>query len=478
MCAFQSRRPHSNAPPANFGSNASGYKGNTSSSPATVPRTQQQQQQQQSASVIGGGGAVQRSGGAPSQTGATSDSPLVIEGGGGRILCVADVRGNLKTLNDLAVKYRAQAIIHTGDFGFYSSDSLDRISDKTLRHLVQYSGLISNDQRNKLLAADQPRGAPLGGTNYPTTNLRSQISNSSIPLLSEFPLLLDGRLQLNVPVFTVWGACEDVAVLERIRAGSYQIPNLQVLDEATTRSIHVGDIRLRLFGLGGAVVLHKLFDNGDGAATIAGGQGLMWTTMLQIGELVDTAQKTFDPSETRVLISHVSPGREGLLAQLAVALKADFTISAGLHFRYGISYNEFGVQHDSQNYRNKMVSAKTAFGEVWDGVKVQVEEAVDPQQRILLDHALAVTNRVPSLSTATGAVSEEYAWKNTWNWNLPDAAHGSLVFDIAGGRLGAETYSSGFNFAFRQASGSIAGGTAAVATQPAAHSAAVKSQPT
>lgn len=199
--------------------------------------------------------------------------------------------GNLKTLNELAAKHKAQAIIHTGDFGFYSTDSLDRISDKTLRHLVQYSGLISHDQRTKLLAADQPRGAPIGGTNYPATNLRSQISNSSVPLLSEFPLLLDGRLQLNVPVFTVWGACEDVAVLERLRAGEYQIPNLQILDEATTRAIHVGDVRLRLFGLGGAVVLHKLFDNGDGAATIAGGQGIMWTTMLQIGELVDTAQK-------------------------------------------------------------------------------------------------------------------------------------------------------------------------------------------
>lgn len=48
---------------------------------------------------------------------------------------------------------------------------------------------------------------------------------------------------------------------------------------------------MRLFGLGGAVVSHKLFDNGTGTATIAGGGGTMWTTVLQIGELVDTAQK-------------------------------------------------------------------------------------------------------------------------------------------------------------------------------------------
>lgn len=47
----------------------------------------------------------------------------------------------------------------------------------------------------------------------------------------------------------------------------------------------------------------------------------MWTTALQIGQLVDTAQKVFDTTETRILISHASPGREGILAQLALVLK-------------------------------------------------------------------------------------------------------------------------------------------------------------
>jgi hypothetical protein len=32
-----------------------------------------------------------------------------------------------------------------------------------------------------------------------------------------------------------------------------------------------------------------------GIATIAGGHGTMWTTVLQIGELVDTAQKVSIP---------------------------------------------------------------------------------------------------------------------------------------------------------------------------------------
>ncbi|CAO1629420.1 unnamed protein product [Sympodiomycopsis kandeliae] len=436
-------------------------------------RPQQQQQQQQQLAPVGSNAASgPRSPGLANTGphlrrnnaagGPGSEPPHVIDGPGGRILCIADARGNLATLNKLAADHKAHAIIHTGDFGFYTNESLERISDRTLRHLVQYSTLIPQSLRTKLISADPVRGPPSGAATT-TTNMRSQIASSKTPLLSEFPLLLDGTLKFDVPVFTVWGACEDVAILERFRTGEYRIPNLQVLDEATTRAIEVGGVRLRLFGLGGAVVLHKLFDNGDGAATIAGGQGTMWTTVLQIGELIDTAQKSYDPTETRVLITHASPGREGLLTQIALALKADLTISAGLHFRYGVSYNEFSVQHDTENYRNKLLNAKSAFGEVWDTVKGQVEEVIDDQQRILLNHALAVTNRVPPLATASGAASEEPAWKNTWNWNLPDAAFGSLVLDIRDGKISSEMQSQGFNFAYRK-NGLPQGSSAATST--------------
>lgn len=50
----------------------------------------------------------------------------------------------------------------------------------------------------------------------------------------------------------------------------------------------------------------------------------MWTTLLQIGELVELAKNYYDPAETRVLITHASPGREGLLAQLALTLNVSY----------------------------------------------------------------------------------------------------------------------------------------------------------
>lgn len=301
-----------------------------------------------------------------------------------------------------------------------------------------YSPLIPTAQRNHLLAQDQPPSA-----------IRSTVS---ISLLSEFPLLLSGQIKLQVPVYTVWGACEDVIVIEKFRAGQYEVDNLHVLDEATTRCLDLGGVKLRLLGLGGALVPHKMFDNGDGNATIAGGQGTMWTTALQIGELVDTAQRVFDPTETRLLVTHASPGREGIISQLGLVLKADLTVSAGLHFRYASSYNEFSVQADFEGLRHKAVVGKEAFDKVWESVKIQVDAVIDEHQRVLLDKALSVVERIPPPQVGvTGQPhGEDPAWKNCWNWNLCDAAYGSLILDIKDGRVSAELKSQGFNYAYRR----------------------------
>ena len=313
------------------------------------------------------------------------------------------------------------------------ANSLERINDRTLRHLTLYSPLIPSAQRTHLLAPENS-----------STVIRATVN---IELLSEFPLLLSGQIKIQVPVYTVWGACEDVSILEKFRTGAYTVENLHVLDEATTRCLDVGGVKLRLLGLGGALVPHKLFDNGDGSATIAGGQGTMWTTALQIGELVDTAQRVFDQSETRLLITHASPGREGIIAQLALVLQADLTVSASLHFRYSTSYNEFSVQADFEGLRHKLALGKDSFDRVWDSVKAQVDVVIDEHQRVLLDKALNVIERLPPAQPSSGpgatATGEEPAWKTCWNWNLCDAAYGSLILDVKEGRISAELRSQG-----------------------------------
>lgn len=71
----------------------------------------------------------------------------------------------------------------------------------------------------------------------------------------------------------------------------------------------------------------------------------MWATALQIGELVDTAERVSwtllaisiadsqvaAEEETRIFISSAPVAQFGLLDQTAIAVKADLTISAGLH---------------------------------------------------------------------------------------------------------------------------------------------------
>jgi hypothetical protein len=278
-------------------------------------------------------------------------------------------------------------------------------------------------------------------------------------------MLLRGEVKLEVPVYTVWGACEDVRVLEKFRSGEYKVPNLHIIDEARSMLLEIGGVKLRLLGLGGAVVMHKLFDNGEGRTTIAGGQGTMWTTLLQMGELVDTANRVYDPTETRVFLTHASPAREGILNQLSVTLKADFSISAGLHFRYGSSYNEFSVNPTLDHYRGKLAASKASFNDVWETVKAEVEPAIQQNeaQQNLLRNALGIVDKMPSTAAggnpfggqpggpaALGQVDES-AFKNMWNFNLADAAFGWLVLEIQDGRIGTEMRAQGFNFSHRGA---------------------------
>jgi hypothetical protein len=229
--------------------------------------------------------------------------------------------------------------------------------------------------------------------------------------------------------------------------------------------LEIGGVKLRLLGLGGAVVMHKLFDNGEGRTTIAGGQGTMWTTLLQMGELVDTAHRVYDPTETRIFVTHASPAREGILNQLSVTLKADFSISAGLHFRYGSSYNEFSVNPTLDHYRGKLAASKASFNDVWETVKGEVEPAIQQNeaQQNLLKNALSIVEKMPTTAaggnpfggpvagqTALGQVDES-AFKNMWNFNLADAAFGYLVLEIQDGRIGTEMRAQGFNFSHRGA---------------------------
>ena len=77
---------------------------------------------------------------------------------------------------------------------------------RTLKHVAQYSPLLSDAVKRSIAQAP------------PQPSIKDRFQRERLPL-SELPLFLNKQYTLNVPVYTVWGACEDVQVLEKLRAG-------------------------------------------------------------------------------------------------------------------------------------------------------------------------------------------------------------------------------------------------------------------
>lgn len=79
-------------------------------------------------------------------------------------------------------------------------------------------------------------------------------------------------------------------------------------------------------------------------------------------------------------------------------------------------------------------------------------------QYALLRNALNVVNRIPpsladleeNTSQSSSWERDELAFKNMWNFNLPDAAYGSLLFNIHQGIVASEMRSYGLNFSYRK----------------------------
>lgn len=121
---------------------------------------------------------------------------------------------------------------------------------RILRHVLLYNPLIAPATRQSYLAMQH--GPEL------FSKLNPDPSKPSSFQLSQLGALLSGELELSVPVFPVYGPLEDIRVLEKFRTGEYEVKNLCVLDESMTRSIEIGGVKLRLFGLGGGLQMHRI----------------------------------------------------------------------------------------------------------------------------------------------------------------------------------------------------------------------------
>eukprot|EP01135_Chromosphaera_perkinsii_P003602 Nk52_evm11s249 gene=Nk52_evmTU11s249 len=343
----------------------------------------------------------------------------VINAHGLKILMVSEVRGRLTWLNDLASRVGANVVIHTGNFGFFDEHSYEGLDVSQLK-----TKFIAHASENYLLMNYKQTGARSTATYLNMNDFKAKVMSwgekqtremvrKHLPF-SELNEFLSGKKKFKVPVYTNFGHTEDIRVLEKFSNGSYKVKNLHLVDERNSfvigNSNSMEGTRIRVYGIGGSVMYEKLFDNGDGLGMTAGENGKTWLTLLQIGQLLDTARTTYHSSEVRILMSHVSPGREALVGQLACLLKTDFVVSGNLHSRYGVMYNDWSA-HAVENVEAYYSDCSKEIIGLWEQVKGQVKDCCTEEEDRLFKQALLITEVVPS---------ERHEFRNTWYIGLPE----------------------------------------------------------
>lgn len=399
----------------------------------------------------------------------------IIEHNGQRILILAEIRGQLSLLNELAKVHSASIIIHTGNFGFFDEDSVNKIHESYLRHIAAFSPLLDDKVVNQVGELSKASGehVDFGGDN----DLKKVLNGCEISELKQF---INGDKKLDVPVYTIYGMVEDSTVLNKFKLGVYRIPNLHILDEDNIFKIRLGGSSIMICGLGGTLSYHKLFHHGTfdnelnagleqkpNFLPIAGDPGNIWITMIQIGKLIETIEANYDENDVKMFVSHPCPSREGLLAHLSVAMKIDYTISNGLHFLYSSSFNELSVCPNFEYYKNKIIDSKTQLISIWKNVNKTVELIIKDDETLkrLIKKSLSLFDKIPynknneiSLSEYTPSSQEireqndayYLAYQNMWHFNLCDVSVGLMKFIIDDGRFKVENESIGFDFKFRR----------------------------
>eukprot|EP00041_Stephanoeca_diplocostata_P033735 m.1121549 g.1121549 ORF g.1121549 m.1121549 type:complete len:815 (+) comp24399_c0_seq5:134-2578(+) len=299
-----------------------------------------------------------------SNKGATVTSPsvpgtVIRRPNGSRILLLADVQGYLSSINYWAKKTSATHVVCTGTFGFFPT---------TWGHRVPVRQHSNRD----------------GATSAGATRAGSS---------NELAMFVNGDRRFGVPVYTVWGPSDDLDTVLRFRSGDYSVGNLFILDEHHTYAID----GLRLLGLGGGFETGKLLDGGEGNdSTIAGGEGTMWTTLLQIGELLSTARKALKPSEARLLVSNCNPFVDTpFITILATELQASVVVMPQTHTTQCTVVTHAAVRtFDAMT--TAMSSCANEVQTMWAQVSDQVREMATPEYFALIDRAVTCTEVRPS----------------------------------------------------------------------------------
>lgn len=316
-----------------------------------------------------------------------------------KILLLSDTHGDLDLINSLVEKIGADLVIHAGDFGFYNEASLYQLSHRELRLLITHSKYHDQYQIDK---------------DTDPALLRKIIVKHK--LLGTFQDYLDENKSFSVPIYTVWGNHEDVRVLKNLTISS-TVENLNLLHSNIDYTIDCLEGEVKLFGLGGNFLKSKkLF-----RAPIAGQAGKVFSTLHEYGALYKRIKQKSKPS---IFVSHVSPGKEPLLARMLIHFMPDIWISGHMGAPYTCLWNQFTIREFDESIV-WFDSQLDAFKQLIDGATLSDEAKIA---------ADLIIRPIPK---------QDFWFKKLWNINLPDAKNGYAVLSVENGQFELETFSRG-----------------------------------
>jgi len=315
-----------------------------------------------------------------------------------RFLLISDTHGNLGIIDELARDVEADAVIHAGDFGFYDTESYERLSERELRLQILHSDLSSIDKKRFLALPRQEK---------------IEAAKNDCPL-SELPFYLAGERHFEVPVYAVWGNHEDKDVVEGFFCGDSEVENLNILHHE--RAYRVGPALV--YGLGGNFLAgSKLMQQ-----PIAGGSGRVWSTLSQYTDLVKTVENEEGQRGPRIFVSHVSPGKEPFVELIGARTRAEFTVSGHMGAPTSMVWNPFAissVEESTHRLHNGLEKVREACLAAARSDKAQVDQAID------------FLGRLPEETAHIGRGKKAPRWyRGMTHVNLPDAHVGYAVMDV------------------------------------------------
>lgn len=316
-----------------------------------------------------------------------------------KILLLSDTHGDLDLINFLVEKVDADMVIHAGDFGFYDDGSLYQLSHRELRLLITHSAY--RDQYHIEKDADPEL-------------LRKIIVKHK--LLGAFQDYLDEKKLFSVPIYAVWGNHEDVRVLKKLVISS-TVKNLNLLYSDAHYTIEHDERELHLFGLGGNFLKSKKLLR----SPIAGQAGKVFSTLHEYGVLYKRIKQKSKPS---IFVSHVSPGKEPLLARMLIHFMPDIWISGHMGTPYTSVWNQFTIREFDESI--------AWFDSQLDEFKQLVDSGM------LSDEAKIAADLI-----MLPIPQKEFWFRKLWNINLPDAKDGYAVLSVENGQFELATFSRG-----------------------------------